>query len=99
MISFHNKGLKMKVEGLQNNRSKYTNMQMQTGKTEKKEGSFPAKVCNFFCCKKERDLQIKRGKSQSTAGAMVTVKGKKFDCLIRILTAQEANVSVWIRIN
>lgn len=29
-----------------------------------------------FIFKKERDLQRRRGKSYSTAGAMVTVKGK-----------------------
>lgn len=71
MISFHNRGLKTKVEGLE------ADMQICRCKQERwKEGNFPNEVCKFFIFKKERDLQRKRGKSYSTAGAMVTVKGK-----------------------
>lgn len=43
---------------------------------ERKEGNFPNEVCKFLGLKRARDLQRKRGKSYSTAGAMVTVKGK-----------------------
>ena len=73
---------------------------MQTGKMERKEGNFPNEVCKFLVLGgKKKRFAMKERKELQHSWSNGHCERKKCDCLIKILTVQEANESVWIRIN